>query len=209
MVLKYSKTGSSNCRGILFFMNKWIIFAVLAAIVLVGGFFVLSSLSQRQSVGAAAFDTAEFLIEGQRIRLKNGVAETEAVPGSASKTVTRYFGNDLKVDLDGDGSEDVAFILTQDRGGSGTFFYAVAALSTENGYMGSDGYLLGDRIAPQPTTLSQNPRHVGVVVFNYAERVAGEPMTSQPSVGKSAYLKLNPETMQWGVVVPDFEGESR
>lgn len=34
-------------------------------------------------------------------------------------------------------------------------------------------------------------------------------MTAQPSVGKSAYLKLNPSTMQWGIVEPDFEGESR
>ena len=37
----------------------------------------------------------------------------------------------------------------------------------------------------------------------------GEPMTAQPSVGKSVYLKLDPATMQFGIVEPNFEGESR
>src|SRR5690606_29172945 len=109
---------------------------------------------------------------------------------------------------DGDGDDDIAFILTQETGGSGTFFYAVAAIKTDYGYVGSDGYLLGDRIAPQSTDLSPNPRHKYVVVFNYADRAPSEPMTAEPSVGKSAYLKLVPERMQWGVVEPDFEGES-
>jgi len=34
-------------------------------------------------------------------------------------------------------------------------------------------------------------------------------MTAQPSVGKSVYLKLDADTVRWGVVVLDFEGESR
>ena len=154
------------------------------------------------------YKNATYTIEGQSVTLVNGRAETSAAPGAASKVVTQYFGNELKTDLNGDGKEDVAFILTQERGGSGTFFYAVAALNTDRGYVGSDGYLLDDRIAPQSTNLSPNPRHKYVVVFNYAVRAPGEPMTTQPSIGKSAYLKLDPVTMQWGIVVPDFEGES-
>lgn len=178
---------------------------------LVGGFFILNSYiyNEKQATTASDYKDAEYVIDGTRIKLEDGVSETEAAPGSASKIITRYFGNELKTDLDGDGREDVAFILTQERGGSGTFFYAVAALNTDRGYRGSDGYLLGDRIAPQTTEVSQNPRHVRVVVFNYADRAPGEPMTAQPSVGKSAYLKLDPAFMQWGIVEPDFEGESR
>jgi hypothetical protein len=84
----------------------------------------------------------------------------------------------------------------------------VAALNTEDGYVGSDGYLLGDRVAPQSTNISQNPRHKNVVVFNYADRFPGEPMSTLPSVGKSVYLKIVPETRQWAIVEPDFEGES-
>lgn len=121
----------------------------------------------------------------------------------------RYFGNELLVDLNNDGREDVVFLVTHEPGGSGTFFYAVASLNTKDGFVGSDGFFLGDRIAPQTTTLSPNPRHRGVVVVNYADRDLGQPMTAPPSVGKSTYLKLDVERMQWGIVVPDFEGESR
>lgn len=155
------------------------------------------------------YKNIEYIIEGQRVKLIDGAAATEGAPGSAAKIVTNYFGNELKTDLNNDGRDDTVFILTQTRGGSGTYFYAVAALQTDEGYVGSDGFLLGDRIAPQTTEVSRNPRHKNVVVVNYADRAPGEPMTASPSVGKSAYLKLDPKTMQWGIVVPDFEGESR
>lgn len=192
-------------------MNKVLIGLLAAALLLIGGFFVLNSYiyEEKQAVTATDYMDAEYMIDGQRVKLENGVTETEAAPGSASKIVTRYFGNELKTDLDGDGREDVAFILTQETGGSGTFFYAVAALNTERGYLGSDGYLLGDRIAPQSTNMSQNPRHERVVVFNYAERAVGAPMTAQPSEGRSVYLKMDAASRMWGIVEPDFEGESR
>ncbi len=192
-------------------MNKILVGVVAALVIAVGGFFVLNAYiyNEKQATAEADYKDAEFIIEGQRVKLENGIAETEAAPGSALKITTRYFGNELKTDLDGDGREDVVFLITQERGGSGTFFYAVAARNTERGYMGSDGYLLGDRIAPQTTEVSRNPRQKNVIVVNYAERKPGEPMTARPSVGKSAYLKLDPATMQWGIVEPDFEGESR
>jgi hypothetical protein len=187
--------------------NLFRIIAILgAALVFVGGFFFYSN---QKGAPVSDYKNISYVINGQRITLTDGVSEILAAPDSAAKIVTRYFGNELKTDLDGDEREDVVFLLTQQMGGSGTFFYAVAALNTERGYIGSDGYLLGDRIAPQTTVVSQNPRHKYVIVVNYADRAPGEPMTTSPSVGKSAYLKLNPAHMQWGIVVPDFEGESR
>ena len=143
------------------------------------------SRKSRQPFLALSNKNAEYVIEGQRIKLADGLREAETSPGSASRIVTRYFGNELKTDLNGDGREDVVFLLTQQRGGSGTFFYAVAALNTTAGYLGSDGYLLGDRIAPQTTVVSRNPRHKNVIVVNYGDRRPDEPMTAQPSVGKS------------------------
>ena len=109
---------------------------IVAVVVLVGG---CSSNSENQPQGQAAvpgteYRNAEYVIEGQRIKLADGLAEAETSPGSASRIVTRYFGNELKTDLNDDGREDVVFLLTQQRGGSGTFFYAVAALNTEAGY---------------------------------------------------------------------------
>ncbi len=180
---------------------------VLGIAVILGIVFLFHERQRDTASSSPDYKNAEYVIESQRVKLENGVAETEAAPGSASKIITRYFGNELKTDLDGDGREDIVFILTQERGGSGVFFYAVAALDTGLGYVGSDGYLLGDRVAPQTTEVSQSSRHKNVIVVNYADRTPGEPMTVQPSVGKSAYLKLDPQSMQWGIVVPDFEGE--
>ena len=189
---------------------KIILWVVGVLAVLVIGFYAFNSYiyNEKQGYAAKEYKNAEYIIEGQRIRLTNGEAQTEVAPGSASKVVTKYFGNELKTDLNSDGREDVVFLLTQNTGGSGTFYYVVAALNTARGYVGSDGYVLGDRIAPQTTEVSQNPRHKNVVVVNYADRNIGEPMTTQPSLGKSAYLKLDPVSMQWGIVEPDFEGES-
>jgi len=190
---------------------KNIIFIALGIVVLLlVGFFALNSYiyNEKQADTASGYKNAEYMIDGQRVKLEDGVAETEAAPGSASKITTRYFGNELKIDLNDDDRDDVVFLLTKEAGGSGTFFYVVAALNTEDGYIGSDGYFLGDRIAPQTTEMSQNPRHKDVVVVNYMDRAQGEPMSAQPSVGKSAYLKLDIQSMQWGIVEPDFEGEA-
>ena len=188
-------------------------FIVVATIVflLVGGLYVANSYisSEQRAPVVSDHRNTEFMIEGKLVRLVDGVAETEVAQGSAGRITTRYVGHELRTDLDDDGREDVVLLVTQEMGGSGTFFYAVAALNTAEGYRGSDGYLLGDRIAPQTIHESPNPRHVNVIVVNYAERNPGEPMTTPPSAGKSAWLKLDVERMQWGIVVPDFEGESR
>jgi hypothetical protein len=125
-------------------------------------------------------------IDGRAVTLANGSAESEVAPGSASKVITKYFGNEAVADLNGDGSEDVAFLLTQSTGGSGTFYYVVAALKTNNGYVGTNAVLLGDRIAPQTTEVRN-----GELIVNYADRAPNEPMAAQPSVGVSKYLKVS------------------
>ena len=191
-------------------MSKKLLWAVVVVVILAGGYFAINLYSPKeQAVIATDYKNAEYVIEGKSIKLENGTAETEVAPGSSSKIITRYFGNELKTDLNNDGREDVVFLLTQEMGGSGTFYYVVAALNTEQGYIGSDGYLLGDRIAPQTTEVSQNPRQKNVIIVNYADRAPQEPMTARPSQGRSVYLKLNFQSMRWGIVEPDFEGESR
>lgn len=186
-------------------MNKPLI-ALIIIILAVGGFFILNK--QKDETPATSHKDATYVIDGRTIQLKDGLSEIEAAPNSASKIVTRYFGNEVKYDANGDGREDVAFLLTQDTGGTGTFFYVVAALTVEGGYAGSQGFLLGDRIAPQTTEVSQNPNHVNVIVVNYADRAPGEGFTTPPSVGKSIWLKLNPENLQFGEVAQNFEGEA-
>lgn len=183
-------------------MNKKILaimVLVIAAILLVG-----TLIYQPSSVSVSSPKDATYIIDGHSFTLVNGVSEVSVAPGSASKIVTRYFGNEVVSDLDGDGRPDTAFILTQDTGGSGTFYYVVAALNTVGGYKGSQALLLGDRIAPQSTEVGTN----GHIIVNYADRKPGEDFSIPPSVGKTLWLKLDPATMQFGEVVQDFEGEA-
>jgi heat shock protein HslJ len=191
-------------------MNRKIIVGSVIIILLGVGACACFHKTQQPQPPASAKDlkNTSYDVGGRRTDLVNGISEIEVAPGSASKVVTRYFGNEVTADLNDDGREDVAFILTQETGGSGTFFYVVAALNTESGYIGSQAFFLGDRIAPQTTELSRDPSHKGVIIVNYAVRRPGEPMTAQPSQGKSIWLKLDSTSMQFGEVVQDFEGEA-
>ncbi len=176
-------------------------------------YFAKNSTDRNSETGFSYLD-ATYAIDGSKVTLKNGLSETPAAPGSASKIITKYFGNEAKADFNGDGREDVAFLLTQQTGGTGTFYYVVAALNTVNGYVGSEGFFLGDRIAPQTTEIDSGKTALGtnrqsVIVVNYAVRMPGEPFSVQPSLGKSVWLKLDPATMKFGEVAQNFEGESK
>lgn len=192
-------------------MKKILLTVGVSAVILVAALYALNTYiyNEKQAPVVASFKDAEYQIDGTSIRLVDGSAETPAAPDSSSKTTTQYFGGDYEIDLNNDGLEDIVFVITHETGGTGTFYYAVAALKTEAGYVGSDGYFLGDKVAIESIELSPNPRHKEVVVVNYVDRAQSEPMTIEPSVRKSVYLKLDVPNMMWGIVEPNFEGESR
>ncbi|GEM_PF-1910910 len=171
--------------------KTYIIVGIIALIVV--GIVIWYSSRPNTSIGPVVTDykNATYTIDGQPVTLVNGYAETPAAPGSASKVVTQFFGNEATGDLNGDGLADTAFILTQNSGGSGTFFYVVAALVTGDGYKGTNAVLLGDRIAPQSTEIAG-----GKLIVNYADRNPDEPMTAAPSLGVTKYLNV-----QGGVLV--------
>jgi hypothetical protein len=149
---------------------------------------ILTQTPSNETVSIADLKNGTYLIDGQSITLVDGVAENELAPGSASKQITRYFGNEVNIDLNSDGLMDAAFLLQQETGGSGTFYYVVAALKTENGYVGTNAIFLGDRIAPQSTNV--DPNNPSQFIVNYADRNADEPMSAQPTVGVSKTFKL-------------------
>ena len=174
-------------------MNKQTLvgIAVVVVVAIIVSWFWFASTAKAPAGLPADYKNATYIIDGQPVTLVNGSASTPVAPGSASQLVTQYFGNDATGDLNGDGTLDTAFLLTQNAGGSGTFYYVVVALKTAGGYLGTNAVLLGDRVAPQPTEI-QN----GEVVANYAERKAGEPMTTEPSVGVSKYLRVTAGTLE-------------
>lgn len=131
------------------------------------------------------YQNGTYLIEGHAITLVDGLSEVEIAPGSSSKSVTRYIGFYAAGDLNGDGKEDAVFLLTQDNGGSGTFYYVTTALSTELSYKGTNGIFLGDRIAPLSTQIED-----GRIVVRYKDRNPNDSFAVEPAVDFMRYFKV-------------------
>ena len=126
---------------------------------------------------------ATFFVNGERVALRNGSAESPAVPGSASVTRTQLLGPAAYGDIDRDGDSDAVFWLAQDGGGSGTFYYVAVAHRVEGGYLGGDVLLIGDRIVPKRLDVLQD---LGVV--EYLERAPDQPMTAPPQSRRGAWF---------------------
>jgi hypothetical protein len=145
---------------------------VVVACLFVAGFFFTKKESPQ--IQPLAFDplNATYTIDGTPVTLVNGKAST-----------TQIFGEPVYGDISGDGTNDAAVFLVQTGGGSGTFYYAAAALDAGHGAVGTNAVLLGDRIAPNTIQIAN-----GIMIVNYADRKASEPMSAAPSVGVSKYL---------------------
>jgi glycine/D-amino acid oxidase-like deaminating enzyme/heat shock protein HslJ len=199
-------------------MNKktsaYMLGVLVVICLLVGGFFLLNSFiyNEKQGQGPVGDPSQEeavypknisYTVNGQSVQLRNGISEV-SIPGSASQVVTRYFGNEVWHDVNGDGLEDLTFLITQQTGGSGLFYYVVSAIRDGESFKGSHATLVGDRISPQRMSAEAN----GLILVTYADRAPGQDFTVQPSVGKSLLLKFDEGSMMFGEVVRDFEGEA-
>lgn len=163
------------------------------------------TFEQNGTVVAICKDASKqtFILDGEIITLIDGVLEKEIAPGSVSKDVIRYFGNEAVGDINGDGKDDKVFFVTRSTGGTGLFYYVVGMLATDVLPRGTKSALIGDRIAPQQLEVRD-----GVIIVNYADRKPDEPFTAEPSVGKTVRLRLDTIALDFGKVVQDFEGEA-
>lgn len=161
--------------------------SIFALFLIIGGLYAYQKLFRESPAISeqADYKNISYEIEGDVVKLVNGGAETVVAPNSGTTITTEYFGNEARGDINSDGTEDVAFILTQDSGGSGVFYYVVVALKLNNGYKGLNAIFLGDRIAPQTTEFRD-----GRFIVNYADRSEGEPFSTDPSIGVSKYLEV-------------------
>lgn len=175
-------------------MKKIILFLIFVLVIIVGAYFIFRSGPEteenpleEENQEQAVFDpmNCAYLIDNKEVVLKDGLLEEEILPDSASKIITKYLGNETIGDFDGNGTEDAAFVLTQETGGSGTFYYLVAALRTEEGCQGTNAVLLGDRIAPQTNDFENNK-----IVVTYLDREEDEPMSAEPTVAVSKYFQV-------------------
>ncbi|MDP1706234.1 MAG: hypothetical protein Q8L36_00175 [bacterium] len=190
-------------------MKKIIVAFSILFILIIGGFIwkdyfwtgrICCGIPNLTGPATADYKDAAYQIEGEIVKLTNGLAEKDPssvnVGGSggsdsATRLVTRYFGNEISGDFNEDGFKDAAFFLTQEAGGSGTFFYAAVALGSADGYLGTNAVFLGDRISPQPVEWRD-----GQLIFNYADRAEGEPITARTSIGVSKYFQIKDSQLE-------------
>jgi len=174
-------------------MNKKSIIIAVSIVVLLVVVIVLATTKQNNNIvnNVSNVDSTNNASNSNNINNLNNVdfksisyyIDDQEVKIDGSKI--QYFGNDLRQDLNNDGLEDVAFLITDNSEGSGVFYYLVAAINTGNGYTGTNAIFIGDRIAPQTINYANNE-----IVVNYADRKPDEPFTTAPSVGVSKYVML-------------------
>ena len=104
---------------------------------------------------------------------------------TSTSAVTKVFGRSVYGDI-GAGADTMVSFVTQDSGGSGTFFYAVAFVKNNDQYTNTNSVFLGDRIAPQGLSISN-----GHAEFNYCDRRPEEPFTTAPSVCVTKNFQIN------------------
>lgn len=157
------------------------------------------------SVGEQAFDpiNTRFNINQSDIQLINGYAEQMTSSDTSSKITTQVWGEPKVSDLNADGQRDAVLILSQNTGGSGTFYYLVVAIREGNQYKGSKGVLLGDRIQPQKIKVVANR-----VTVEFLERFKGQPYTTSPSVLTKQKVVYDTDSQQLIPVEQNFAGEA-
>lgn len=143
---------------------------------------VCSFLDEGAVLKASPLD-ATYTIEDIAFPLVNGRAKKAIDGGGASKILVSVFEANTLGDIDKDGFEDYVVILTEDAGGSGTFYYVALAMGGLDSYTGTNAIFLGDRIAPQTTEIRD-----GEIIVNYGDRNPGESFDVEPSLGASKYL---------------------
>ena len=144
-----------------------------------------------------------YILDDTSVTLADGIAEAQAAPGSASKVVTRIWGEPTVADLNDDGLDDALLILTRETGGSGTFFYLAAAVASPQGYSGTSGMLLGDRIKPDSVSVRD-----GEATLSYMTHGADQSFAEEPAMEKVRHVILSTDGLHLVEVARDFEGEA-
>jgi hypothetical protein len=142
----------------------------------------------------AATGTEQIL--GSKINVgvpENGFEQTASVISAfarpASSTIAQnqqqYFsGLEADGDLNGDGANDVAFIIPRNDPQLGSLYYLAAAIATSTGHIGTNLLFLGDKIKPAAITIGD-----GVIEIDY---IKGTSTTT-----KKMYADFENGTLRW------------
>ena len=119
---------------------------------------------------------ATYGIETDDVTLVDGRSEVPVAPRSATQTVTVLSVRRAYGELAGAGAADAGVVVTQDPGGSGTFYY-LAALRGSAGAGAADTVFLGDRIIVDDVSVAH-----GRLTVSYLIRRPSEPFAATPTV---------------------------
>jgi heat shock protein HslJ len=146
---------------------------------------------------------ASYRLGADSVALVDGIADVPAAPASSSRIRTQILGEPAVADLDGDGNDDAVVVLTQQTGGTGTFFYLAAAVATPQGLAGTQGVLLGDRIALDSVSVLD-----GRITVRYRTRAANQSFAEAPAIERIRDFVLAGDEQSLTEVARDFEGEA-
>ena len=113
-------------------MNKFSTIATVVLTLMLLFFSVRSFMAARQSGNSTLAPSSQnvtYRIGDKDVTLTNGIAVSKDTTGASATSMIKYFGNEVMADIDGDGRMDSVFYLTEQTGGSGTFYYVVVALN--------------------------------------------------------------------------------
>jgi len=169
-------------------MKKIILFAIVAVIAIIAVIALTgkpknepkpTETENQQPVSKLSPLTAKYIVEGQIVNLENGKEETIA-PYGAEKQTTEVWGTPAAGDLNSDGQNDYALILTQKTANDvGVYYYAAVALADEkNGIIaGSNAVALGDRLDVKDIAIVNNALRI-----NYLDwKTEGDSVEASPT----------------------------
>ena len=159
---------------------KATLIALGVLVVLVAAFFGFNSYIYHEEQGDGGlvtdYKTATYYISGKQVYLnEDGVT---------------YLGNEVRGDLDNDGDEDIAFIMSDKSETGATRFFLAGAINTGGKYKGTNAMLIGDTVAPGGAEYKN-----GQIIITLSDAT-------------SLYAKYSTTTNDFGEVVQNFEGES-
>jgi len=118
----------------------------------------------------------------------------------------QYFGNEVVGDLNADGKDDVAFIITRNDPDRGILYYLTASLKTEVGHTGTNLIFIGNKVEPKRIGIED-----GVIFVEYLDHSIKNSTTTRDFFAKVENGELKEVKISVGGLVgrsPDSENNS-
>lgn len=189
---------TNNTTLIISLISNVVLITVLVAIIAINSIekegFINSSnnnINKDQALKDIDINNSTFITDYGITTIKDG----KSIDNSGASIVSTELIADIimKADLDKDGVNDALFFVRQNTGGTGTFVYLVAVLSsqTNNNYV--TGYGMGDRVIAKGIIIDKNDN----IVVSYLDRKDNEPYSSIPNINKSKVLSFDKDKRQF------------